>query len=353
MELSNEHDYWCRTTFGESVKRTFIWTIEILKNRPEEFGKQVESSLISIRGSDDKVSEWKYEVYPKGYNSREYVAVFLSSKNSFPVTAKWEGWILDVNGTKTNNKITVNHEYKESALLWGYVDFILQTELTDSLLPGGNLTLVFEITVYGQGKTMSGSKDLLENNNFLHQDQRQKQVCDHLGQVLEGKQFSDLEIHCEETVFPCHQLVLAARSPVIRAMLDSDMVEKQTKIIIIKDAKPDIVAEMLNFIYTGDITNEKMDEMARALLGIADMYQLDFLKKMCEDKLCCTLEVDNSVECLVLGDSHNAPTLKMMAIKFIGKNITKIVDTDVYKDLFRQKPDLAWEVYKMNVQEDA
>ena len=211
---------------------------------------------------------------------------------------------------------------------------------------------MFEITVYGQGKTLSGSKDL-ENNNFLRQDQRQKQVCDHLGQVLEGKKFSDLEIHCEETVFPCHQLVLAARSPVFRAMLDSDMVEKQTKIIIIKDAKPDIVAEMLNFIYTGDITNEKMDEMARALLGIADMYQLDYLKKMCEDKLCSTLEIDNSIECLVLGDTHNAPTLKMMAIKFIGKNITKIVDTDVYKDLFRQKPDLAWEVYKVNVQEDA
>ena len=74
---------------------------------------------------------------------------------------------------------------------------------------------------------------------------------------------------------------------------------------------------------------------------------------MCEDKLCSSLEVDNSFECLVLGDSHNAPTLKMMAMKFVGKNITKIVDTDVYKDLFRQKPDLAWEVTKVNVQEDA
>ena len=62
MELSDEHDYWCRTTFGEGVQRTFIWTIENFKIRREEFGKQVESSLISVRGSDDKVSEWNVEV---------------------------------------------------------------------------------------------------------------------------------------------------------------------------------------------------------------------------------------------------------------------------------------------------
>ena len=216
----------------------------------------------------------------------------------------------------------------------------MQSDLTDKLLPNGNLTLVFEITPDSN------------NINFLRPDQRHKQVCDHLGQVLANKEFCDVEILCEESVFPCHQLVLAARSPVFRALLQADMKEKQSKNIVIEDSKPEIVSEMLNFIYTGDIANEKLDEMAKDLLGVGEKYQLLHLKKMCEEKLSSTLEVNNSIEYLVLGDLHNLLTLKTLALEIIAKNMKKIVDTDVYKDLFKQNPELAWEVNKVKIQED-
>ena len=77
-----------------------------------------------------------------------------------------------------------------------------------------------------------------------------------------------------------------------------------------------------------------------------------FLKKICEDKLCSTLKVDNSIECLVLGDLHNASKLKKMALELVAKNMSKIVETDVYKNLFIQRPLLAWELSKVNVQEE-
>ena len=110
---------------------------------------------------------------------------------------------------------------------------------------------MLKITVYSKGKTLFGSKnpdDILQKTH-----QRQKKVCDDLGQVLADKEFSDIEIKCNETVFPCHQLILAARSPVFKAMIQAEMKEKQTKKIVIKDSNPRTVAEMLNFMYTGDI----------------------------------------------------------------------------------------------------
>ena len=167
-----------------------------------------------------------------------------------------------------------------------------------------------------------------------------------------GLEFSDVVIHCNGTIFPCHQIILATRSSVFRAMLQADMKEKQTRKIDIEDSKPEIVGEMLRFIYTGDIPNEKLDALASDLLGTSDKYELNYLKKICEDKLCSTLKVDNSIECLVLGDLHNASKLKKMALELVAKNMSKIVETDVYKNLFIQRPLLAWELSKVNVQEE-
>ena len=44
-----------------------------------------------------------------------------------------------------------------------------------------------------------------------------------------SKDFSDVKIVCGEEVFDCHQVVLAARSPVFRAMFHSNMKIKKQK----------------------------------------------------------------------------------------------------------------------------
>ena len=86
-----------------------------------------------------------------------------------------------------------------------------------------------------------------------------------------------------------------------------------------------------------------MEEIVSDLLGVADKYELNDLKEMCEEKLCSSfLPVENSIECLVLGDLHRASKLKKMALKLVAKNTRKIVDIYVYKELFTQKPALAW-----------
>ena len=173
----------------------------------------------------------------------------------------------------------------------------------------------------------------------------QKQVCDHFGQILENKEFSDLEIECDWKDFHCHQSILAARSPVLKAMIqdgkEKPLKAKQLLKIEVDDVDQEVFAEMLTFIYTGDLKKEKvLTEKASELLEAADMYQLDLLKEVWEEKLCSILNVKNSVEFLVLGDLYQAPKLKNMALSLLRTKKSKIEDSNVYKNLFSRRQDL-------------
>ena len=177
----------------------------------------------------------------------------------------------------------------------------------------------------------------------------QNQLGEQLGDLFTGKQLADVKIVCEGQTFDCHQAILAARSPVFMAMFQSNMKEKETKKVSIDDFKAEVVSEMLNFIYTGNVSTKDIGKIATELLAAADKYQLDLLKKLCEERLCSTLKVTNCVEYLVFGDMNQTFKLRSKALKLVAENVDSIIDTDVFKDLFKQMPELAWEVMKAQI----
>ena len=87
-----------------------------------------------------------------------------------------------------------------------------------------------------------------------------------------------------------------------------------------------------------------MKEKAGELLAAAEKYQLNCLKEVCEDYLCSTLEVDNSIASLVLGDMHQAFKLRRIALRMVARNLTTIVPTEEYKDLVKNHPVLVAEI---------
>ena len=90
----------------------------------------------------------------------------------------------------------------------------------------------------------------------------QKQVCDQFGQMLADKESSDLQIECDWQDFYCHQSILAARSPVLKAMIqdgkEKSIKAKQVLKIDVDDVDREVFSEMLTFIYTGDLKKEKV-----------------------------------------------------------------------------------------------
>merc|ERR1712012_601161 len=91
---------------------------------------------------------------------------------------------------------------------------------------------------------------------------------------------SDLTIECKGERFSCHKALLAARSPVLSALLKSEMVEAATSTISIEDARPTSVRTLLDYLYTGQLP-QSVDEEGE-LLHLAVKYHLPALTKHLE-----------------------------------------------------------------------
>ena len=73
--------------------------------------------------------------------------------------------------------------------------------------------------------------------------------------------------------------ILSAPSLIVMlaAMFEHDMEEKKNSRVEVKDVEPEVMAELLRFIYTGK-TAANLDTMAADLLAAADKYALERLK---------------------------------------------------------------------------
>ncbi|CAL8099182.1 unnamed protein product [Calicophoron daubneyi] len=144
--------------------------------------------------------------------------------------------------------------------------------------------------------------------------------------------------------FEAHKAILAARSPVFAAMFEHGMEESRANRVEINDMEPDTLAEVLRYIYTGQVVG--LDKLAHELLAAADKYQLERLKTMCEEALVESLSVENSCDILGLADMHNADQLKAHTLEFIMLHAHDVCETEGYEQLVRHRPRLLNECFR-------
>nr|VZI16264.1 unnamed protein product [Spirometra erinaceieuropaei] len=144
--------------------------------------------------------------------------------------------------------------------------------------------------------------------------------------------------------FSAHKAILAARSPVFAAMFEHSMEESRVNRVQITDIEPDTLAEVLRFVYTGQVAG--LDRMAQELLAAADKYQLERLKAMCEEALVESLTVETACDILSLADVHSAEQLKAHTLDFIMLHAQEVCDSDGYDRLVRQRPHLLNECFR-------
>ena len=214
---------------------------------------------------------------------------------------------------------------------WGFKKFIRRDFLLDEangLLPEDKLTLFCEVSVVADSVNISGQSNsvqvgvkrfsLPESKVFMILSFQFKvpdcKLSDDLGSLFENSQFADVQLYCGGREFQCHKAILAARSQVFQAMFSHDMEEKKNCRVEVKDVEPEVMAELLRFIYTGK-TAANLESMAADLLAAADKYALERLKVMCEEALCNGLTVENVCDVLKIADLHSAEQLKAQVNK--------------------------------------
>ena len=115
-----------------------------------------------------------------------------------------------------------------------------------------------------------------------------------------------------------HKAILATRSEVFKMMFSHNMQESATNEIQLSDIEPDVLKELLTYIYTWESPNIALH--AASLLHHAEKHQLLHLKSLCERRLSYDLQIDNAARFLLLAHTYEAKRLKRNALLFIGKH---------------------------------
>jgi hypothetical protein len=90
--------------------------------------------------------------------------------------------------------------------------------------------------------------------------------------LLDSGAFADATLRAGGREWRVHRAMLAAASPALRSMLESDMAEGREAAVELRDADPEAVDLLLRHIYSGAI--DVPLRAALPLYGLADQYQL-------------------------------------------------------------------------------
>jgi len=346
---------WCITRQVEDVKYKFAWKIENFSKEMSKPNKtRIESSEFTIRSPDDILTRWTLRIYPNGHNPEYigYLSFFLKNHEEKEMTANCTFSILNVNKEEKHKASLVDKTFKACKLVgsdWGFSKFVkhdrLKGEAAAELLPEDSLTVVSEITIAGSLKTnVCGFKQLpAEDSNKIKSSVHDGEtMIPGLAFAFNDKAFSDVKIVCGDRVFDCHRVILSSRSSVFRAMFEHNMEEAKTKRVEIKEAKSEVVHALLEHIYTGKTSFTSIEP--RDILAAAEMYDLENLKNVYEEKLCKTLDISNSIDYLVVGDLNNAAYLKKSAMQLIAMNMSSILKNKDWKEKLIRYPVLMAEL---------
>ena len=359
---------------------TIIWTIDKFLDLKEENGQSILSPSFRIKHDLIEDTKWQIQLYPRGdpanlaqhiQNQSEQekyvfgdgvsVSVFLHGaigimKKDQPkvdVSVSIVDSCLNRMFEKTLKNKAVDKILDDEDACYGDGNFYPRLNLKeedqydDRLLPGGSLTLEFKLCFSMDEEldypTETEDEDVKNESNDPR-TKGSKELSEHFGKLLEDIESSDIEIDCGGKVFPCHKLVVSARSPVFKAMFQANMKESQSGKVAIEDIKPEIMNEILHFIYTGSLAKETVTtEFAIELLAAANKYQLEALKDICQDKIRSVLDEENAIEFLILGEMYQANKLKDAAMMEVVYNMPEIAGTEDYKKLVHF-PNLALEI---------
>lgn len=339
---------WCHTQV-KVVKFNYMWTINNFSFCREEMGEVLKSSAFSA-GNNDKL-KWCLRINPKGLDeeSRDYLSLYLLlvQCNKSEVRAKFKFSILNAKREETKAMESQRAYRFVQGKDWGFKKFIRRDFLLDEsngLLPDDRLSIFCEVSVVAETVNVTGQTNV--SQLFKIPPCR---LSEDMGSLFENRSFSDCTLVVKANGLPLqtffvHKAILAARSRVFHAMFEHKMKESEDGEVTIDDVEPDVMREMLSFMYTG--TCQNLDQMAQHLIAAAEKYNLERLKIMCEQALCTALTPENACVTLVLADLYSAEQLRTHAINFVNVNATEVMNTDGWKTMVKEHPPLLAEVFK-------
>ena len=158
--------------------------------------------------------------------------------------------------------------------------------------------------------------------SFSRTDKYCSKLADEIVKLRGEKALMDFKIHVKDDEFPCAKFVMAAHSPMLRAVLTSDMAEVAKQEIRLDHISKDIIQIILDYMYCEDVSFNKDELMA--LTAAADYLRMTELKQMCLDEVPDILEPGNVIQWWKEAGKMKYNTIKEQCEEIMTANFSDI-----------------------------
>ena len=173
------------------------------------------------------------------------------------------------------------------------------------------LVLTFSIIMAGPGML-----------SFSRTEKYCTKLADEVVKLRGEKSLMDFKIHIKDDVFPCVKFVVAAHSPMLRAMLTSEMAEVAKQEVRLDHINKDIIQIVLDYMYCEDVSFHK--DQLMDLAAAADYFQMAELREMCLDEVSDILEPGNVISWWKEVRKMNYDTIKEHCKQMMAANFMQI-----------------------------
>lgn len=330
-------DSWGFTKIYDPIQYTYLWIIDnVLELRgelkaPSSFsGGDGKTELLMSINSDTSIGEYTYL----------YVSL-QAVKFTGQVQGQCEFSVFDIRERKCNVKtLPLRSSNRRCVAVCKYLS---RTKLLErGLLENGRLNLFCRVTLF------RNSCHQFSGSNARKRIRLDPPLNSSIEKLYKSQELSDVILCVDKQEFKAHKTILAAQSPIFKSMFSVDMRETRSGRVEITDTDPAAVREMLDFIYTEKTSIDRLPEqpnngdLAIKVLQIADRYQVDGLKSVCEDILVRKLSKNTVGGLSNIADAYNAAYLKERARAFVKINsedfIEPFIDSVIKAEINKDSP---------------
>ena len=156
-------------------------------------------------------------------------------------------------------------------------------------------------------------------------------ITNKITKFLTDQALTDVTLECEGKKFEAHKLILAAASPVFKAMFKEGTKEHRDNYVNIQDIDSDVFDVFLRFLYSGQV--DQLDEMFLDLFTAADKYDVQPLREICIRHMASNISVDNALGVLALAERHSIEETKSLVLQFIKTNFADVLKPNSWSSL--------------------
>lgn len=360
-EMSAKKPYQLKLkTERRKVKARILWTINDYKQRLScaKVKESLMSPEISIPAGESETLTFHIKAYFKSQRRGNHLGVFLLHKGEQSLDISCHFAVLKQNGLESKTQaVKVIKRFTDEENCWGIRNAFWNAELktfsSKKYLPQGKLTLCCTLEIY--------LSDGLHVTDYGISDA--PSLGDSMAKIARNGPFCDVELICENnTRFPCHKTILSARSDVFEAMFShKETVENQVNNyftsriypvqitvrfifllqkneVLIDDIDSNTLSDFLEFIYTDECGGLPIN--ASNLLILANKYNVQRLKAMCEKAICENIDVANAADVIILAYQNEAVKVKKVSLDFIVNNMNEVSNTQSWQVISKSYPEI-------------